>query len=412
MNMTRPNAIALLTVLPTMLALTACSQHDDATDRPLTAGGTPRIGFMATVDASPAAATRATTDRGRGELTTELLQQKGFGVYCWYTGETTFDNFANGQTHIGDYLGTTGYMLMQNQEVSYDATASQPHWTYRPPKYWPLEPDEKLTLRAYAPYASYLVGDSRGLPQLPVMVRADDFCNDRQHDPLWGTSRHTAEELRAASDTYGEHYDNYTYAMSGTNLTADSRDGTIDWYFHHGMAKLVLQAMVQNPEPGTEVRVTQMVVSPLYDQGLLNIFTSRSAAASDKPDWTERSGNIGVTLAHGHANDPADQTAGTHNDLNGDPLGNSYTSIADRGLLVIPRDYTTAPLSVTVTYTETRGGVASEPQTATGTISLNIQGNTIYYLWLDLNVEENTLNIRSFINLEWQVGSYGLVDEL
>jgi len=159
---------------------------------------------------APVTITRA----GGGQIDTELLQEKGFGVYCWYTGKTAVTlTDANGTpvattdpagttpaSPISTYLGETGYLLMRNQQVVWStASPSTGSWQYSPTKYWPLDPDDMLTLRAYAPYTGYMVTDDKGMPQLPVVVSAQDYHNDTQHDPLWGTGK-------LVNPTTGEYY--------------------------------------------------------------------------------------------------------------------------------------------------------------------------------------------------------------
>lgn len=429
MTINRNNAMMNIRyILPACCLLLACQgeQPHDIMPTLFVAADTVAIAFGADVDGGDArstrghavAGTRAADDyRGKGEWTTERLRQTAFGVYCWYTGTTDFDNFAT-HGHIGDYLGASGYMLMRNQRVDYGTTPTQPipAWHYSPVKFWPLNGAEKLTLRAYAPYVAYnLVTDAQGLPQLPVMVEADDYCNDCQHDPLWGTSRHdSGGDATGDNNVFGRHYDNYTRIMSGNLLTADPRDGIIDWYFHHGMAKFGLQAMVQNPTPGTVVRVTGIYTGPFYNQGLLDIFRSESRTVDDKPIWTERSYPVGddfyVDIRYHHADASAQ---GYHDDLTGVALsGLAYTNVAVNGLLVIPRDYRTTPMLVRVTYTEENEstGEVTATKTMDGYVNFNVVGNTVYALQMLLNVESNTLYIRSFVNHDWQVGSYKLLE--
>lgn len=399
-----------LTYLIALVLTMACTAEQNDGEQP--AEGTP-IGFTgrlsetltrsaATAEASGAgSAPAATTTRageeytGGGAWTTETLRGVGFGVYCWYTGSSDFTTAAESR-----------YMLMRNQKVEYDDG-----WTYAPRKYWPLEAGEKLTFRAYAPYDTYVMHDASGLPRLPVVVHSDDYCKDRQQDPLWGTSdyvggTHSPDEQKR----YGEHYDNFTYRMSGSELTTDSRDGIIDWYFHHGMAMFALQAQLgSKPATGKGIRLTKIHTGPFYDQGLLDIFTSPTATAAEKPVWHERSGNINVELEYQH--DPG-STGNPHHDLTGIALNDgTYSNVALNGLLVIPRDYSgeNTKMVLRVTYEEydLEDGTVTSEKTTEAKIDLNVQGNTVYWLQLFLNAEENTLYIRSFINLDWQKGAYG-----
>ena len=383
--------------------LLSCSAEEQPAGEPVGRDGLP-VGFTASVPEAYRGQTRAPEDyRGRGVWTTEALRTAGFGVYCWYTGSSDFT-----------VPTASTYMLMRNQQVEYE----NGQWGYTPTKYWPSDPDEKLTFRAYAPYTNYLLTDDNGKPLLPVVVRADDYCNNRQQDPLWGTSIYVNGEKSTNDEkSYGEPYDNFTYHQSGSELTADERDGIIDWYFHHGMAMFALQVQLAEETEGVAVRLTRLHTGPFYDKGLLDIHASQTANSSQKPLWQDRSGDIYVDLAYQHPDDPDDPDGSKHDDLIGVPLSKeNYTSVAVNGLLVIPRDYTSSEtkMLLEVTYEEYNPstGVVLATKTARTNIDRNIQGNTVYWLQLMLNAEENTLYVRSFINLDWQTGTYDLIDGL
>ncbi len=418
-----------LTILLGLL-FTACSNDASSTQDEAAQGGLAGFGEIAlsynpvVVSSQPPNQVRAFGEtpkggalaageplQGKGELTTELLRNCGFGVYCWYTGSADFTaDFtlpAMASEHIKDHIGPNGFVLMQNQQVNWNSTSQL--WEYAPAKYWPLVDGEKLTLRAYAPYRSYLYTDVHGLPHVPVVVQADDFCNNHQQDPVWGTSRHQPSGVDDGEEaaTYGELYNNYNLTMSGDKkLQADSRDGVIDWFFHHGMAKIELQAQLQEKEPGASSHITKVVIGPLYNQGLLDIFSSKTENNAQKPLWTERSPGIGtdedifsVELGYNHN--------GTHNDLAYIELDDqAYQRILENGLLIIPRNYTAEhPLHITITYEETNGATTIE-KVLDGTIAINLQGNTVYSLQALLDVEDDALYISSFINLYWQTGAH------
>ena len=137
------------------------------------------------------------------------------------------------------------------------------------------------------------------MPQLPVVVKNDDYHNGTQHDPLFGTGKHDgtvdADDAATGNEVFGKLYDNYTYQMSGSLLATDSRDGVIDWYFHHGMAMLVFKAKLDNNSSYSEVNITNITIGPLFNQGLLSI-NSPAANSSDKPIWGDRAGDMTVTL--------------------------------------------------------------------------------------------------------------------
>ena len=353
------------------------------------------VGFSARIaenknDATRGArTTRTAPEPGDGELTTALLQTVGFGVYCWYTGSTdvTFTN-AKGTTpsaHISTYTRT---LLMQNQRVTY----SNSKWDYTPSKYWPLNSSEKLTFRAYAPYVSYeLQTSDEGMPLLPVVVTADDYKNGSQHDPLWGTSRHEGTDDEGT--TYGTLYNNYTYANSGDHYTdpvgGDARNGFIDWYFHHGMTRLIFQCFVIQ-EPGCDsVTIKSITVSDLYTRGLLNISSpTASSAITDKPIWTERGGSMTVNIEEDYL---ASKPLVIRTDMV-PPTVSDTISVLGKGLLIIPRAYNELnPLTVTITYTIDEDDTEL---TAEGIINdREFYGNTSYTLNMKLTPTTQGLDI-------------------
>ncbi len=336
---------------------------------------------------------------GDGEFTTAMLKTSGFGVYCWYTGTTSFDpNFTPPKTHIKDYLGANGQLLMNNQKVEWkDWNGTGNIWGYTPKKYWPTNSAELLTLRAYAPYVSYqLQTDEHGMPQLPVVVAATDYRNGTQHDPLWGTGRLVLPsgeyDREAGHEKYGDLYNNITYQMSGdyrlTNAN-ETRNGYIDWFFHHGMSCLMFSCKVIQDPGCNKVTIKSIEVTKLYTQGLLSL-SSPTASDSEKPIWADRSGDMTVNLTNEDPNaDLASKPLEIDTKLT-PPRETDPVNLLSHGLLIIPRDFETDGLKVTITYT-----IDADPTelTAEGIIKRNFEGNTIYNVGLKLTPLTGSMEI-------------------
>ncbi len=404
-----------------LLLLTACSSSSDSVDVvPEPDNGNPvdqlqrSIGFAGFFadDEGKAASARASRDitradetpePGKGEFTNADLQASGFGVYCWYTGTK---DYATG-SHIKDYTKT---ILMLNQKVEY----KNAQWTYSPTKYWPLNDEEKLTLRAYAPYVSYQLqtDEVTGLPMLPVVVKDDDYHNGTQHDPLWGTSKHdgttdpTPDPDLDEDKIYGLLYNNYTYQMSGdwldlpsAHTPADKRNGYIDWHFHHGMSKLMFTCSVLKDPGCDKVIIRSITIENLYTQGLLSL-SSPTKDKDDKPKWTKCDGDMTVTLSENDPNTTAGDLApapGADEDhkypfvIETGPQATDPADLLSHGLLIIPRDFTSGePMKVTITYSIDDD---AEKLTATGTIEQDFEGNTAYTLKMNLTPSTKGLEI-------------------
>ena len=386
------------------LVFVACSDSDSADD-PLQPAADQTTTARREMGFSCRFAEPTTRAAGDGEYTTEMLQASGFGVYCWYTGSNHFDPaFTAPNTHIKDYLGENGQLLMNNQKVTYSGGV----WSYTPKKYWPINQEELLTLRAYAPYTSYVMTDVHGMPQLPVVLGTttknarlygNDYHEGTQHDPLWGTGRLVLPsgeyDRDAGHEKYGSLYDNITYEMSGDNrlketTPADTRNGTIDWFFHHGMSCLMFTCTVI-ADPGCDkVTIQSIEINDLYTRGLLSL-SSPTATESEKPIWNQRDGNMRVRLSNAE-----DST-----DLKSDPFEINIEDssqptgpapLLSKGLLIIPREFATGEgMKVTVTYTIDN---ESELLIAVGTVKRNFDGNTKYTVELKLTPATKGLEIE------------------
>ena len=413
------------------LVFAACSDSDSADDalQPAadqTSKAKREMGFSCSF-AEPTTRAAADPKPGDGEYTTEMLQASGFGVYCWYTGSNHVgENVTVPTTHIKDYLGENGQLLMNNQKVVY----SEGVWTYTPKKYWPLNPEEVLTLRAYAPYTSYVMTDEHGMPMLPVVLgtetRGDvvygtDYHNGVQHDPLWGTGRRVVEgeyDREDDNEKYGHLYNDITYEMSGNYRQAnpsETRNGTIYWFFHHGMSCLMFTCTIV-ADPGCEsVTIQSIEIGDLYTRGLLSL-SSPAATESDKPIWPidQRAGDMKVKLEGATTEDEG--TTWTPGDLapipdpehpdephptnpypfvinitnSSQPTGPYY--LLSQGLLIIPREFSEEgkEMKVTVTYTI---NTEKDLLIAEGTIERNFDGNTKYKVGLKLTPATGGLDI-------------------
>lgn len=147
-NGVRTGIIAL--VLP---LLAACGTDDNTPDMPQ---GDRSIDFSTTVE--------DTQTRSGALATGNLLSM---GIFAYYTGN-----------HDWSTSNTPNFMY--NQPVTRSNNTSS--WTYSPVKYWPNNPDDKITFFAYAPYVNETSGSNpsfrpvtdAGYPTLDYTVPAKD----------------------------------------------------------------------------------------------------------------------------------------------------------------------------------------------------------------------------------------------
>ena len=136
----------------------ACSPEDDRLPGNSGNPESPEASFPSPIGFS----TDASDTRGTGYGPTVLPE--AIGVYA-------------SQTH-GEFDGSSAMMnFMQNQKVEHDAEKNT--WSYKPVKFWPEEPTDKLSFFAYAPYnatglSSFPESTTTGYPKLNYLVTGEE----------------------------------------------------------------------------------------------------------------------------------------------------------------------------------------------------------------------------------------------
>jgi hypothetical protein len=89
----------------------------------------------------------ATRAGATGVLTTDELKTTGFGVMASYTNTTAWAS-ATGEAKQSNF--------MYNEGITWNNST----WTYATTKYWPNDPNQKISFFAYAPYVETVNGES------------------------------------------------------------------------------------------------------------------------------------------------------------------------------------------------------------------------------------------------------------
>ena len=132
-------------------------------------------------------------------LDNAVLQEKGFGVFGYYTDNSTYDQSSSALNY------------MNNQKVEWSNSIG---WNYSPIKYWPNESSDKLTFFAYAPYQEGRKASASQVGDPILTINVDEDVT--------------------------KHID-YTYAtrdLGLINLTKQSVDGNINLKFQHAMSRV------------------------------------------------------------------------------------------------------------------------------------------------------------------------------
>lgn len=152
------------------------------------------------------------------ELTKDALQEstEGFGVFGNYTST--------------DVTTTTyGENLFKNQQVTYDATAETPAWTYKPVKYW--SPAGHIDFLAYAPFDS-----NQKLKESSKLDFTVNSTITAQKDLLWAN------------------------AANKTNT-----DKTVTFIFKHALSRLGYTVKTSATAEGTSITLNQITLAGSND---------------------------------------------------------------------------------------------------------------------------------------------------
>lgn len=152
------------------------------------------------------------------ELTKDALQEstEGFGVFGNYTST--------------DVTTTTyGENLFKNQQVTYDATAETPAWTYKPVKYW--SPAGHIDFLAYAPFDS-----NQKLKESSKLDFTVNSTITAQKDLLWAN------------------------AANKTNI-----DKSVTFIFKHALSRLGYTVKTSATAEGTSITLNQITLAGSND---------------------------------------------------------------------------------------------------------------------------------------------------
>lgn len=154
------------------------------------------------------------------EVDANKLQDRGFGLYAFYTGTESYSSAKDSSEYANFGL------VLNNREYTYSGSAWQNAGV---PEFWPASKDDNLTLLAYAPYDTWhdKVSYDGSVPSIVY----DDYVAQsltaaelsKQRDILWGTNSAGLPHRDVEKDDF-------------------TPEGTADIHFRHAVAKVQLMA--------------------------------------------------------------------------------------------------------------------------------------------------------------------------
>ena len=246
--MIHQNIRKLLFMIAALMALSACWQDllivpfDDS-------GEAVAFGTYVGRGAQTKTAEATKTTRATG-VTDESLQTEGFGVYAWYTGQTSF----------GDGSDLESFAVFMNDTK---VTKSGDSWTYSPLKYWPNNPGDMVSFVAYAPH----IVDAYGNTNYNITVKGKELTYK-----VTGEVKKQVDLLYSDSDVYNT-----------IDLTKQSVDDKITFYFRHALSKITFTV---------SAAVDEVQVGNITLDDNTSIFIRKVALIGENDVWADVEDNL------------------------------------------------------------------------------------------------------------------------
>lgn len=141
----------------------------------------------------------------------------GFGIMGYFTGSQTWEQ-AKASTAPG---------FMHNQMVKWDATLNSNvgAWTYSPVKYWPNNPNDKISFFAYAPYESaWQTGTKTGVTVCDATTKGIPYVDFKLKE---------GDDLPKMVDLVVAQKTDQTYSTNA---------GKVNFQFEHTLARVSFKA--------------------------------------------------------------------------------------------------------------------------------------------------------------------------
>lgn len=314
------------------------------------------------------------------------LQDKGFGVFGYYTDANDYDPQATPN-------------FMYNEKIMWDD--ANKYWYYSPVKYWPNEygnsavsdEQDKVSFFAYAPYVEVTPATGKisggadanvGITGLsrnsatgdPLVKYVASFDASKSVDLCWGTvpaGTTWATMEGTTTPEAGKPWVNVERAADATILS-ETTGQKVKFQFQHALAKLLvtIDAFVDGLDntnalgAGTKIWVRSVSFAGMATKGSLNLNNSQA----NKADWLDYNGTADlesgetVTIYDGRKDGKegaAGSTAANEKTLGLNPVvisddGNSQSGVTNAEVSLFASNYpfyvipTGEPLEIEIVY--------------------------------------------------------------
>lgn len=335
------------------LTMVSCSQ-DELTNN-VTAQSQDAIGF----DSYFGRNAQGVSSRGSVQNIASVATN-GFGVYAYQSTES--------------YTVSTGSFnpnLMSNIQVTGTSSDQTYTWSYSPTRYWPVS--GYVSFLAYAPYASsgYSLVNSNSQESGDRIYLKGFEVNSTiasQVDLLWNTN-------------------------NVLNKQKPSNGEKVQMKFAHALSRIGLKVTSSAASEKTTVTVTSISLSgadnntetgAFYKSGILKL----TEASGTTDLWSSQSTESPLAFKWESSN------------LSGTTLNSSSTSITNKDdsyLMVIPQDFSSSGLYLSITYTTQTDGGATVTNTVTKQVQQKFEASKAYTLNIAIGLSPIEFDVETAI---------------
>ena len=297
----------------------------------------------------------AQTKASVSTLETMKNDNKGFGVYAYYTGGTNWESAMNTATPT----------FFTNQQVKWSTSIAPAGWDYETKKYWPGESNNyKISFFAYAPYEEET--DNTG--DLITTLSSSSTTGDPSIKYTVPETVSNQIDLLVADPVTDTYY-------------KDDNGGTVSFTFNHVLSRIGFK--VKTARDDYKITIKEITVSgKFYTSGTLNL---------NSGEWTNQS----VAKNNSETEIATDYTVSEFNNKATNLRNTNGLDITKDGhyIMVIPTTLNTDDKNVSVTviynyaYKVSNDTYAAEVEntTATGSVKVNFEKGNAYNLVMTLD---------------------------
>lgn len=365
-----------LAALAAAFTLAGCSSDDLASST--NTNNSQAIGFDSYLGRS------AIGGQSRGSVNTvATIATSGFGVYA-YQSTKTYDNTGSDNKEFSPNL-------MSNVQVTGTTDQGTTTWSYTPVRYWPVS--DYVSFLAYAPQSSSY-----------TLVNAS---SQESGDRIYLKGFEVNAAIKSQTDLLWNYNDVKNKTL--TSMTTSGSVGKVEMKFGHALSRIGFKISPKAEYASTTFTITSVTLSgkqsdteatktgAFYKSGILNLAASKTSTTDL---WASQSTSDVLAFTYNSSDSTAtDNKTLANNIMKGK---SSCTNNTDSYLFVIPQDFSSSGLYVTLTYTVQTDNGAVVSNTVSGQVKKKFEAGKYYTI--NITIGQNPIEFDVTSVDDWAAG--------